>query len=231
MALLRQEVLGQIWVQERSLWFGGVKLRSRSTVVKMQNGSLWLHSPAEPTAELCRELDALGDVAWIVVPNRFHHLHAASLKAKYPRAQIIAPASVRARNSAVIIDHDIGNAGRDGGLSEFRPLALSGVPFLDETLFFHEPSQSLIAADLMMCGDPKDHWTWRWVSHAFGQYGKFKLPPDVRMHTKPSPELRASLDALLKLPMARILIAHSDTIHDRPAEQLGLAWDFAMRGT
>ena len=230
MTLSREERPGQIWVQERPLWFSGVKLRSRSTIIKMQDGVLLLHSPGEPTAEFCRELDTMGDVGWIIVPNRFHHLNAAAFKEKYPRAKIVGPASVGARNRAITLDHDIADPTFGEQLPEFRLLPLAGVPFLDETTFFHEPTRTLIAADLMMCGDPKDHWTWRWVSRACGQYGKFKVPPDVRMHTKPGDELRASLDAIMKLPIERILVAHSDSIKERAVEQLRAAWQFALQG-
>ena len=84
----------------------------------------------------------------------------------------------------MIVDHDVADPSLGEKLPEFRIVPLAGVPFLDETTFFHEPSQTLIAADLMMCGDPKDHWTWRWASRVWGQYGKFKLPPDVRLRTR-----------------------------------------------
>jgi hypothetical protein len=61
-----------------------------------------------------------------------------------------------------------------------------------------------------------------------GQYERFKLPPDVRMHTKRGIELEDSLGEILKLPIARILVAHSDAIQERPVEQLQAAWRFAL---
>jgi hypothetical protein len=48
------------------------------------------------------------------------------------------------------------------------------------------------------------------------------------MHTKAGPELRESLEALMSLPIARILVAHSDAIQERPVEQLAAAWQFAL---
>lgn len=83
-----------IWVSERPIWFGGVRLRSRTTVVRLPDGGLWVHSPSEPTAEVCAALDALGEVRWIVVPNRFHHLQAPATATRYPQAQVVGPRSV-----------------------------------------------------------------------------------------------------------------------------------------
>ena len=49
------------WIGERTLWFSGVRLRSRMTVLRMADGRLSVHSASEPTSELCAELDRLGD--------------------------------------------------------------------------------------------------------------------------------------------------------------------------
>lgn len=216
------ELVPGIWVSERSLWFSGVKLRSRMTVVRLADRALWVHSASEPTDQLCGDLDRLGEVRWIVVPNRFHHLHAAAFKARYPQAHVVGPATAGARNKSIVIDMPIEGAHMPGMI----PIALGGVPFLDETLFFHEPTRTLIGADLMMCGCAADHWTWRWTSRALRQYGRFKAPPDVRWKTKPSDEVRHSIARLAALPIERILVAHSDPISDRPVEQLQDAWRF-----
>lgn len=216
------ELVPGIWSSERSLWFSGVKLRSRMTVVRLDDGALWVHSASEPTDELCTDLDRLGEVRWIVVPNRFHHIHAAAFKARYPGARIVGPATAVARNKTVAIDVPIA----DAHFPDLTPVGLAGVPFLDETLFFHRPTSTLIGADLMMCGCAADHWTWRWTSRLLRQYERFKAPPDVRWKTKPSDEARHSIAQLATLPIERILVAHSDPITERPVEQLRAAWSF-----
>src|ERR1043165_2620998 len=76
-----------IWVVERPVWFGGVRLRSKTTVVRLSDGALWVHSPCPPTDSVCAALDTLGEVRWIVVPNRFHHLQAPATPARYPNAR------------------------------------------------------------------------------------------------------------------------------------------------
>jgi hypothetical protein len=228
-APLRELAPGGIWLAERKLWFSNVRLRSRMTVVRLADGRLWLHSAGEPTPELCAELDRLGQVSWIVVPNRYHHLHASAMKARYPGAQVIGPASAMSRNKAVVLDLAIDDPRLPSLVPELPPVALRGVPFLDETLFFHAKTHTLIGADLMMCGCAADHWTWRWVSRVLGQYQRHKAPPDVRWHTRGGPAVRQSLDEIGKLPLQRILVAHSDPVEDRPIEQLEEAWRF-VRG-
>jgi hypothetical protein len=220
---------GGIWVAERKLWFSGVRLRSRMTVLRLADGRLWVHSASEPNRDLCAELDRLGQVSWIVVPNRFHHLQASAMKARYPGAQVIGPASAQSRNKALALDVAIDDARLPSLVPELSPVPLRGVPFLDETLFFHAKTHTLIGADLMMCGCAADHWTWRWVSRAMGQYERYKAPPDVRWQTRGGPVLRQSLEEIARLPLTRILVAHSDSVEDHPVEQLEEAWRFARR--
>lgn len=214
---------GDIWIGQRNQWFSGVRLRARMTVVKL-DGGLWIHSAHPPTDELCGELDRLGEVRWIVVPNRWHHLHATAMKVKYPNATVIGPASAIERNTKLVIDQ----AATD--LPGMRAIALRGVPFLDETLFFHTGTGTLIGTDLMMTGCAEDHFTWRWASKLFKQYGAFKAPPDVAKKTKPNPETPAVIAQLSALPIQRIFVAHSDPIEDRPLEVLEAAWRFTSGG-
>lgn len=220
---------GGIWISERKLWFGGVCLRSRMTVIRLAGGKLWVHSASEPTPELCAALDRLGQVGWVVVPNRWHHIHAAAMKARYPEAQVIGPASAKLRNKSLALDVAIDDARLPSLVPELAPVALRGVPFLDETLFFHTKSGTLIGADLMMCGCPTDHWSWRWVSRVLGQYQRYKAPPDVRWNTRGGPLVRQSLEELSRLPLERILVAHSDPVEDRPIKQLEEAWRFVRQ--
>ncbi|WP_104976925.1 DUF4336 domain-containing protein [Sorangium cellulosum] len=79
-----------IWVTERPIWFGGVRRRARTTVVRLSGDSLWVHSPCTPTDDVCAALDTLGEVRWIVVPNRFHHLQTPATAARYPDALVVS---------------------------------------------------------------------------------------------------------------------------------------------
>ena len=222
-------VPGSIWVTERPVWFGGVRLRSRTTVVRLSGGALWVHSPSTPTEEVCAALDGLGEVRWIVVPNRYHHLQAPATAARYPDAVVVGPKSAEARNPRVRVAMGLDDPAYVGATPELVPIALKGVPFLDETVFFHAASGSLIAADLLLCACARDHWTWRMAARLFGRYGKVRTPPDVQMNTRASAGAAESIARMRALPIERILVAHADPITERPAQQLAEAWEFATR--
>jgi hypothetical protein len=218
-----------IWATERPVWFSGVRIRARTTVVRLSGGALWVHSPCPPSDDVCAALDALGEVRWIVVPNRFHHLQTPATAARYPNALVVGPKTAQARNPNVSLAMGTDDPGYLRATPELTAVPLRGVPFLDETVFFHPASGSLIAADLLICACARDHWTWRMAARITGRYGKVSTPPDVRMKTRANKEVAESIAQLRALPLQRILVAHADPITDRPVEQLAEAWDFATR--
>lgn len=225
--ILQPVVPDSIWATERPVWYGGVRLRSRTTVVRLPGNALWVHSPGPPTDEVCAALDALGEVRWIVVPNKFHHLQAPDMAARYPSARVVGAKSAEARNPRVRVTLSTDDPDYVVATPELVPIPLGGVPFLDETVFFHAASGSLIAADLLLSACAHDHWTWRWAARIWGRYEKVATPPDVRMRTRPSLAVAESIARLRALPLQRILVAHADPITDRPVRQLTEAWAFA----
>src|SRR5688500_956904 len=100
----------RIWAAERRVWFSGVQQRVRTTVVRLDDGSLLLHSPAPPTAAFAEQLRALGRVRWLLVPNCFHHLGTPAAAAHFPEAQVVGPASALRRNEALRLHMDIRDA-------------------------------------------------------------------------------------------------------------------------
>ena len=220
-----------IWVTERPIWFGGVRVRSRTTVVRLSGDALWVHSPCPPTDDVCAALDALGEVRWIVVPNRFHHLETPATAARYPNARVVGAKSAEARNPDIRLTLTADDPAYIQSTPELTPIQLKGVPFLDETVFFHAASGSLIAADLLMSACARDHWTWRIAARIWGRYEKVRTPPDVRTHARASTAVTESIAQMRALPLQRILVAHADPITDRPAQQLVEAWDFATHGS
>ncbi len=225
---LQAVVPDSIWVSERPVGFSGVRLRSRTTVVRLASGALWVHSPGEPTNEVRAALDALGEVRFIVVPNRFHHLLVPAMAALYPNALVVGPKSAEERNPQVRVQLGADDPEYADATPELTSVHLEGVPFLDETVFFHAPSGSLIAADLLMSACARDHWTWRAAARILGRYEKNLTPPDVRTKTRASADAAESIARMSRLPIERILVAHADPITERPAEQLAEAWKFVV---
>ncbi|WP_210338503.1 hypothetical protein [Bradyrhizobium commune] len=63
-----------IWIIEGSnVSFHGFPYPTRSVVVRLQNGDLWIWSPIELGANLRNEIQTFGRPAHLVSPNKIHH--------------------------------------------------------------------------------------------------------------------------------------------------------------
>ena len=80
-----------MWVAQAPLRFYGIPFGTRMTVVRLRNGALWLHSPIGIDAALERALRELGEVRFVVSPNKLHHLYLADAQAAFPEAELYAP--------------------------------------------------------------------------------------------------------------------------------------------
>ncbi|MEO1482411.1 MAG: hypothetical protein AAFU77_09925 [Myxococcota bacterium] len=68
-------VTKDVWVAKAPLALpGGIEVGATMTVVRLADRGLWIHSPIPLNQALVTELDALGEVRWIVAPNLLHHL-------------------------------------------------------------------------------------------------------------------------------------------------------------
>ena len=214
----------KIWALERPVWFSGVRQRVRTTVVRLDDGSLLLHSPAPPTDALAEELRGLGPVRWLVVPNCFHHLGTPAAAARFPDAQVVGPASALKRNKALSFHLDIGDRRFVEQVPEFEALPLLGVPFLDETVLYHRPTQSLLGADIVLCPDAKDHWTIRFAARILGFYEQVRVPYDVKSKIPDKLAAASSIRAMLERPAKRLIVGHADVIEEGCRDLLARAW-------
>jgi uncharacterized protein DUF4336 len=217
-------VADRIWALERPVWFSGARLRARTTVVRLDDGALLLHTPAPPDDLLAEQLRTLGPVRWLVVPNRWHHLGAPAAAARFPEAKVVGPSSALDRNAALRLDVDIHDARFHEQVPEFEVLPLRGVPFWDETVLYHRPTQTLLGADIVCSASAKDHWTWRCGARLTGCYERVRVPPDARKKIVDESAAARSLQSMLERPVRRLIIGHGDIIEDGCCEHLASAW-------
>ena len=63
-----------IWVIDGPvISFYGMPFTTRMVVVRFENSELLIHSPINLTEELKQELDQLGEVKYLISPNKIHY--------------------------------------------------------------------------------------------------------------------------------------------------------------
>jgi len=131
--------------------FGLIQLNGRATVIRLSDGSLWVHSPVALSDELRAQLDALGPVRHLVAPSLLHHLYVGMWREAYPEALVYAPKGLQSKRPDLQVDHVLST--RDEALQltwseEIEHVTLRGMPKVREHVFYHKASQTCIVTDL-----------------------------------------------------------------------------------
>ncbi len=189
----------------------GMHLGTRMTVVRLAGGDLWVHSPVARTGELAAAVDALGPVRHIVAPSLFHHLSAGEWHAAYPGAALHGPARLAGKRKDLRLTATLEEAAQAPWASELVPLHVDGC-MLDETVFVHRATRTLVASDLVENFTTSPHWFTRQYLKLGGIHGKVGWNRLMRFVYRDRPAARRSVDAVLAEDFDRVVIAHGDVI-------------------
>jgi hypothetical protein len=72
------------------------------TIARMRDGRLVIHSAVAVAEDTMREIEALGDVAVLLVPSRYHRIDAPRFVQRYPRLRVLCPRGARAHVAQVV---------------------------------------------------------------------------------------------------------------------------------
>jgi len=146
-----------LYAAERAFLWNSIDVGGRSAVVRLSDGSLWVHSPVRLDGRYKDALAALGPVKSIISPNFEHVSYAQEWISAYPDATSFCPPGGKEHFPNIAFAEEIGEGNECpaewGG--EIRCLFLNyehnpftGKPFFNEVIFLHEPSGTLICTDV-----------------------------------------------------------------------------------
>jgi hypothetical protein len=218
-------VPGKIWHAQQPLKFGPLSITSRMTIVRLQDGSLWVHSPIAPTPDLVSAISALGTVRFVIAPNKSHHLHFLPFLKAFPHARGCIAPGLAGKRPELENFHDIAIAKADWE-PELQGYFMHGLPVLNETVWFHEATGTLILTDLLFCLGPENTGVNRAAARLLGIYDRLAMSRTMKLLTKEKAALARSVALLKSLPVERIVLAHDQVIESEPKEKLerALQW-------
>lgn len=198
------------------------------TVVRLRDGGLLIHSPIALTADLQAEVDSIGPVRHIVAPSQGHHLYAGEWQDAYPGALLSAATGLAKRRRDLAVDHELMGVGHADWQDDLETLFIEGA-MLNETVFLHRPSRSLIVADAVENFDTSSHWPTRTYLKIAGIHGKPGVSRSLRPFFRDKKRARRSIDELLSWDFDRIVVAHGDIIDSDANDALREAYRW-LRG-
>lgn len=206
-----EQLANDLWAEAAPQSFFGLHLGTRMTVVCLRDGSLLVHSPIAMTPSLKAEVDEIGAVRHIVAPNVAHHLYAGEWQNAYPGALLHGAVGLGKRRKDLAIDLELRGETHPDWEGDLATSLLDGT-MLNETVFFHRPSRSLIVADVLENFETSAHWPTRAYLKLGGIHGKPGLSLPLRLIFRDKKRARRSIDEVLSWDFDRIVLAHGDVI-------------------
>nr|WP_298137437.1 DUF4336 domain-containing protein [uncultured Pseudomonas sp.] len=205
-----------IWtVEGPAVPFYGMPYSTRMTVVRLADGALWLHSPVPVSEPLRRELAALGEVQYLIAPNKLHHLFIQQWLLAFPDARAYAPPGLEAKRPDIAFAKQLTTQPEPAWSTDIDQSLFTGSALMQEMVFFHKPSKTLIVADLIENFEPQSLNTWqRVLARLAGILApNGKTPIDWRLSfIFGKREARHSLATLLAWEPENIILAHGECV-------------------
>ncbi|MDH3639995.1 MAG: DUF4336 domain-containing protein [Gammaproteobacteria bacterium] len=196
--------------------FYGFPYPTRSVVIRLTDGDLWIWSPIALTQSLVDEINACGRVRHLVSPNKLHHLYLQEWKSAYPDAALWGPESTVRKRKDLEFQKALTDLPPPAWQGEIDQVWFQGSKAMDEVVFFHRLSSTAIIADLSENFSAEFLLTyWSWPKRVLAKAWKITVPYgyaplELRwtwFNRKPA---REALNRLIAWDPQRVIMAHGE---------------------
>ena len=194
------------------------------TVARLASGGLALHSPVQLDDALKAEVDALGRVEALIAPCLFHHMFLEPWCEAYPDARRWLVAGLENKRPGLRGGELLETAGPElpgGGLRRFK---VEGVPAMQEEVFFHEVSGTLVLTDLLFFL-PESRGLMGLYARMAGLRDGPGCSPLYRAMIRDKAAFRASLRPLRALDVRALSMCHHRVVTEDARAHLHAALD------
>lgn len=203
---------GKLWTARFSCPMYGIDAGRYTTVARLDDDGLWIHSPDKLTPDRRAALEALGTPRWFVCPNALHDRYIEQPFDHYPEARVYAPVgAIRARPHRAFAG-PLADAPHEPWKSAIDQMWIRGHRLLKEVVFLHRESGTLILADLAFHGGPRDSFKTRLVAKALGVYDRLAPPRLFHLGVSDGPAFSASIRRMLSWDFDRVIVGHGWTV-------------------
>lgn len=228
-------VKDSIWLKRYPVRFAGMNFSARSTLIRLRNGDLLVHSPSPIDDELIQQIAAIGRLEHIVAPGNYHYFHVSDWQRAYPNATTWICPGVERKRTDLHFDWLLGNRSPAAWEDEIDQVLLRGTRFIWEVAFFHRASRTLVLTDLIEnIGDAtqgaNDVLLKLWWKVVFHMWNRPKPAPEYQLGWSDKAAARECLERILGWNFERVVIAHGDCIEHDAHARLREAWARPLTG-
>jgi hypothetical protein len=211
MSMLRQ-LEESLWVIDHPFKMAGVPVGTRTTIVRLTNGGLFLHSPGPLSVSLAKQIDELGEVRCIIAPNMFHHLYVPENARAWQAASVHLAPGLAGKRKDLSFNEELGNEPSPTWATDIEQVIVQGSKRVNEVVFLHRASRTLILTDLSFNFSHASQRSLRFFLSLMGAYGKFGPSRLVRLLHPDRDALRVAIERILEWDFDRIIVSHGDVL-------------------
>ncbi|MBN9319361.1 MAG: hypothetical protein J0I28_06730 [Caulobacterales bacterium] len=196
----------------------------RMTVVTLTNGRVAIWSPVPLAEPQMRQIEALGRIAFLIVPGMGHRLDIKPWKARYPDAKVVCPPGAKAAVEEVIPVDAVGSVLRDPDVH------LETVPGVDEVEAYMRVMRgdrlTLVLNDIVANVRHPHGLGANIMARVLGFGVHHPETPKVgkKMFVKDAARLAGEMRTWADEPeLTRIVVSHGDVIEEAPGGALRMA--------
>jgi hypothetical protein len=213
-------VADDVWIANGPvISFYGLPFPTRMTVIRLVDGSLFVHSPIALDDGLRAQLDPLGPVRHLIGPNWIHYYYLPDWQAAYPGSRTYAAPGVRERAAKyrreLSVDETLDSVAPAAWAGQIDQLLVEGHPVHHEVVFFHRASRTLVLTDLIEAFEPDKMPLWTRPLLCLGDVRTpGQMPRDMRLTFRLNGRadgvrlLRAAAQQMIAWAPERVIIAH-----------------------
>lgn len=212
-----RKVGSEIWVYEGSeVDFYGYPFPTRMTVVRLTDRNLWIHSPEKINDELKDEISELGTVKYLISPNKLHHLFLPEWVVAYPEAITYSAPGLSQKRKDIKFDIELLDDAEGEWEKDINQTIFHGSPVMEEVVFYHKLSKTLVLTDLIENFNPSTlNWWQKGLAYFAGILSpNGKMPLDWRVSFLfGSKEIaRKSLNVIMSWDTENVILSHGECV-------------------
>ncbi|MEW6304933.1 MAG: DUF4336 domain-containing protein [Verrucomicrobiota bacterium] len=219
-------VAPDVWEISRPMKAPGLRAGHRMTVVRVGPEDLWIHSPVAWDIALDEALENLGAARYFVAPSRYHDLYWLDWFQNFSGSTFSCAPGVKEEHAHLPFQRVLTDGAADPWEPQLQKVFIAGMPKVNEFVFFHPASRSLIVADLVFNFSRDQNLLGKLFLMVNDAYGRVAISRLFRSCIKDREAFKQSMQRILEWDFERIIMGHG-AIVERDGKQVlrkALAW-------
>lgn len=218
----------RIWYCDMPYRVAGAPMGHRMTIIRLDNHKLFIHSPVEITTSLQQQLSQLGEITYVVTPNKNHNIYLSDWWLTYPQAYFYAPPGLVYKRSDLTFDGALSSHTPSLWQGQLLQTVIRGSDSMEEIAFCDPQSRTLIVGDALAWMVDSHHPLTFALAIINGCYFHPAMPWYWRITFRNHTQLRQSIQEILTWPFDRIILSHGRVIDNNAKAYFSAAFQWVI---